>query len=178
MEKKELRREMKARVAAMGEESKKSEARRLFDKLELLPEFQESQSILLYWSLPDEPCSHEFLSKWREKKNLLLPAVIGDELELRRYKGDSDLAVGAFGIKEPIGEPFFDYDKVELALVPGLSFDAAGYRLGRGKGYYDRLLPHLMRATTIGICFECQFENSLPHDEWDVPLKRILYQGE
>ncbi len=177
MEKKELRREMKARIAAMDEEAKRSETQRLFDKLELLPEFQESQCLLLYWSLPDEPSSHEFLSKWKEKKSLLLPAVIGDELELRRYKGDSDLAVGAFGIKEPIGEPFFDYDKVELVLVPGLSFDAAGYRLGRGKGYYDRLLPCLTKATTIGICFECQYENSLPHDEWDVPLKRILCQG-
>lgn len=176
MDKKALRKQMKGRISAMSEVGKGMLSEGLFARLEQLPEFQQARCVLAYWSLPDEPNSHEVLSKWRAEKEILLPAVIGDDLELRRYKGDDDLAVGPFNIKEPVGEVFSDYGKVDLVIVPGLSFDTYGYRLGRGKGYYDRLLPRLATATTVGFCFPCQFEQELPHDEWDVPMDKVLCQ--
>lgn len=176
MDKKTLRKEMKRRIAAMGAEERQQTARQLFGRLEQLPEFRGAKTVLLYWSLPDEPDSHAFLTKWRDEKELLLPAVIGDDLELRRYRSDDDLVEGAFHIKEPIGEVFTDYDKVDLVVVPGLSFDESGFRLGRGKGYYDRLVPRLRRAVKVGFCFPCQFENRLPHDAWDKPMDFVLHQ--
>lgn len=176
MTKKEIRKIMKARIASMSETERAGLSCALFAKVEAMPEFKKARRVLAYWSLPDEPNSHEILSRWMAQKEILLPAVVGDDLELRRYAGDDDLAVGAFNIKEPVGEIFTDFDKVDLVIVPGLAFDAAGYRLGRGKGYYDRLLPRLKSAVTLGFCFPCQFEECLPHDEWDIPMDTILCQ--
>lgn len=176
MDKKALRKEMKSRVATMGEEERRLFSECLFARLESLPEFLRAECILVYWSLPDEPCSHAFLSKWNGRKSILLPSVVGDDLQLRNYEGDESMETGAFGIKEPAGPVFTDYAKVGMVIVPGLAFDAFGYRLGRGKGYYDRLLPRLASATTVGVCFPCQYEPQLPHDEWDVPLDKVVCQ--
>lgn len=172
MQKKEWRAEMKRRIALLSEGERLSLSESLFDRIEQMEEFQTAHYILLYWSLPDEPFSHALLERWSDKK-LILPAVVGDEIVLRRYRDKEDMKVGSFHIMEPIGSAFSDYDCLDLTLIPGLSFDADGYRLGRGKGYYDRLLPKL-KCMTIGVCFSCQYEDKLPHDEWDIPVKKVV----
>lgn len=172
MEKKDWRREMKRRIASMTEEDRNLQAETLFEKIERMPEFVNARRILLYWSLPDEPSSHALMERWKEKK-LILPSVVGSEIELRRYRSADDMKVGSFHINEPIGPAFMEYDLLDMAIIPGLSFDSLGYRLGRGKGYYDRLLPKL-RCLTVGVCFPCQYEAVLPHDEWDIPVKCVI----
>ena len=126
--------------------------------------------ILAYWPLPDEVDIRPFIDQLvAEGKTVLLPKVTGDEtMELRRYTSRADLQEGAFHIMEPIGEVFDDYEKIDVALVPGMAFDAAGHRLGRGKGYYDRFLsahPHLYK---IGICFPFQRVAEVPSESHDV----------
>ncbi len=109
----------------------------------------------------------------KEEKDIILPVVVGDGLlELRRYKGKQDLAVGAYGILEPAGEAFVNFDTIDLAIIPGMAFDAEGNRLGRGKGFYDRLLPKL-KATKIGICFGFQVAAHLPIDPYDFPMDEV-----
>lgn len=85
-----------------------------------------------------------------------------------------DLQEGAFHILEPTGTAFTDYDSIEIAVVPGMSFDAEGHRLGRGKGYYDRFLPRIPRAYKIGICFDFQKTPHVPTDAHDVPMDEVL----
>ena len=95
-------------------------------------------------------------------------------MELHRYTSRADLQEGAFHIMEPIGEPFGDHDQINVALVPGMAFDAAGRRLGRGKGYYDRFLaahPHLYK---IGVCFPFQRVAEVPFEEHDVCMDLIV----
>jgi 5-formyltetrahydrofolate cyclo-ligase len=81
---------------------------------------------------------------------------------------------GAFGILEPRGEVFLDYDQVEVAIVPGMAFDKAGHRLGRGKGFYDRLLPRLTQAHKIGVCFPFQYLDEIPCEEHDVVMDEVI----
>lgn len=77
-------------------------------------------------------------------KHILLPRVTGEgTMELRRYTGPSDLAQGAYNIMEPTGEVFDNYTDINIAVIPGVAFDKDGNRMGRGKGYYDRLLHKL-----------------------------------
>lgn len=90
------------------------------------------------------------------KEKILLPVVIGNDLELRVYTSPADLAIGAYGIEEPTGALFTDYATIDLVIVPGVAFDRDGNRLGRGKGYYDRLLPRIPSAYKVGICFPFQ----------------------
>ena len=96
-------------------------------------------------------------------------------MELRRYTGPSDLAQGAYKIMEPTGEVFDNYTDIDLAVIPGVAFDKDGNRMGRGKGYYDRLLPKLGNTYKIGICLPFQLVEKIPTDEHDVRMDEVLF---
>lgn len=137
---------------------------------------KEARTIMLYYSLPDEVDTHTIVdSLLMSGKTILLPRVTGEStMELRHYTGPLDLAQGAFGIMEPTGDVFTDYASVDLAVVPGMAFDMSGNRIGRGKGYYDRLLPLLKHAYKIGVCFPFQMVESVPHGVYDTRMDEIV----
>ena len=145
----------------------------LFEQLETHPLFQKAEIILLYHSLPDEVQTHEIIEKWATRKTILLPVVKGDYLELHPYTDNSHLHAGAFQILEPDSPCFTDYEKIELALIPGVAFDRKGNRLGRGKGFYDRLLPSLAHSYKIGICFNYQTFDTIPCEAFDQPMDEV-----
>ena len=143
----------------------------------------ESRVVMAYWPLPDEVDVRPLIDRLvAEGRTVVLPKVTGDEtMELRRYTSQTDLSEGAFHILEPVGEPFVDYEQIDVALVPGVAFDAAGHRLGRGRGYYDRFLAeHLAPRTShlaprlIGVCFPFQRVAVVPVDAHDVVLDQIF----
>lgn len=139
--------------------------------------WQEASTLLLYYPLPDEVDVRSLISEAHERgARVLLPVVVGDELELRLYEGETSLREGAFGIKEPTGDlfPLGQYDEIELAVVPGMAFDRDGHRLGRGKGYYDRLLPKLSKARLRGICFPFQMLDEVPTDVHDIAMHGVV----
>ena len=111
-----------------------------------------------------------------EGKVILLPKVIDQAtMELRRYAGPYDLVEGAFGIMEPSGEPFTDYSLIDVALIPGIAFDAQGHRLGRGRGYYDRFLNSMeVRPQLLGLCFDFQKVDEVPVDAFDVTIDEVV----
>lgn len=139
----------------------------MLEKLEQHPKFVSARTVLLYYSLGDEVQTHDFVEKWHRQKTILLPVVKGDVLELRVYTGKQSLKTGeAYHIEEPIGEAFTAYDKIDFSVIPGVSFDAQGNRLGRGKGYYDKLLP-LLPSYNIGICYNFQVSEKIPTEPFD-----------
>lgn len=106
---------------------------------------------------------------------LLLPRVEKNgQLEAIEFRGWEHTAAGPFGIREPVGVPF-DPQLIDAVLVPGLVFDAQGYRLGYGKGYYDRFLPRLRQDVFFcGLCYDFQVvDNVYPHPG-DIPVHYIL----
>jgi 5-formyltetrahydrofolate cyclo-ligase len=145
----------------------------IFLKIEQLPEFKKAKNILLFRSLPDEVMTNAFFDKWSKHKCLLLPVINGDELELRYYEGDEYLKTGSFGVQEPQGKLFTEWNDIDMILVPGMAFDRNRNRLGRGKGYYDKLLPKLS-GIKIGICFPCQLVDDVPCREWDVKMDKVV----
>lgn len=174
MNKNELRKLIAQNKKLYSTEQKDAWSSSLLNKLEGHPAFREAKTILLYYSLPDEVQTRQFVERWKNEKIIVLPVVISDcELELRRYTGKQDLAKGAFGIEEPVGEPFQEYSQIDLAIIPGVAFDAKGNRLGRGKGYYDRLLPKI-KAPKIGICYNFQVTDAIPTDIHDQPMDEVI----
>ena len=128
--------------------------------------------------MPDEADVRELIAlAVKENKTVYLPKVSGGDLELRRYEGENSLEKGAFGILEPTGEQLSDTDfsKIDLAIIPGMAFDKAGNRLGRGKGFYDKLLKNMPRTYKIGVCFPFQFLDSLPAEDHDIKTDTIIY---
>ena len=139
--------------------------------------WQEASILLSYYPLPDEVDVRLLIKEAFESgKRVLLPVCKGEDLELRLYEGEDSLREGAFGIMEPTGPLFApeNYDEIELALVPGMAFDRAGHRLGRGKGYYDRLLPRLSNARLMGICFSFQLLDEVPNEPHDIPVQCVI----
>ena len=138
--------------------------------------WKEARTILLYHSLPDEVDTMLLLSEGvKQGKRVLLPRVVGDILELCSYQ-PSSLTSGAYGIMEPLGDIFPQdyYSEIDLAVVPGMAFTPDGVRMGRGKGYYDRLLPLLSDAYKVGLCFPFQLLDYIPSEPHDVLMDEIL----
>lgn len=140
------------------------------------PRLRAANTVLLYYSLPDEVNTHTIIDRLiAAGKQILLPVVIDDEnLEVRHYRGPQDLREGDFHILEPIGEPFTAYRQIDLIVVPGVGFDASGNRLGRGKGYYDRLLRQMPTVYKLGMCFDFQKIEAVPTDQHDICMDEIL----
>lgn len=131
-------------------------------------------TVLMYRALGDEadldPMMPELLG---QGYTVLLPVVSEDRLVLRRYTGETGLLTGAFGISEPSGEEFTDPGSIDLAFIPGRAFSPEGARLGRGKGYYDRLLPEL-GCPKIGVGLPFQLIDGIPAESHDIPMDEVL----
>lgn len=155
------------------------ESKSLFHKVEKNTHFQKAHIVMAFWSLWDEPYSHDFLEKWYLEKTLLLPVIQGDNMVLHQYLGMANMQTGKYGISEPINSEFKEYELIDMALVPGVAFDYKNNRMGRGKGYYDRFFtnPNLNKDLyKLGICFNFQMLDSLPVSEWDIPMDDVLYK--
>lgn len=176
MHKEGLRRQMRQRKQQYSQRQLEQLSLSVIDRLQ--PRLADAQTILAYYSLPDEVCTRQLLDDLLSSgKTVLLPRVIDSEhMELRRFTGSHDLHEGAFHILEPVGDLFTDYHLIDVALIPGVAFDAQGHRLGRGRGYYDRFLRTMGTAPflRIGVCFDFQKVESVPSEAHDIPVDVVI----
>jgi 5-formyltetrahydrofolate cyclo-ligase len=172
----EIRAEVRRRKRAMTAEARAAEAAAVMQLLEQTEEFQQAHRVLLYNSLPDELSTVQFLHHCLTlpDKEIFLPRVNGDDIDILPYRGDSSLSVGAFGISEPIGNELIAPGTIDLVVVPGVAFDRNGNRVGRGKGYYDRLLAQT-QAVRIGVAYSCQIFDEVPAEAHDLRMHRTLF---
>jgi 5-formyltetrahydrofolate cyclo-ligase len=150
----------------------------LCDRLRIQPIWHRATRILFFAPLPGEldlwPLLVEAL---HAGKTVGLPRYIPAQrsyaaIEIKDLA--QDLAVGHFGIREPrSGDRIFPLNRLDLALVPGVGFDSSGHRLGRGKGYYDRLLAGI-KGTKCGVAWDFQVLDAIPAELHDVCVDCIL----
>ena len=177
MEKTELRKHIRAAKKAVPFCEKCSRSLPIMQQVERLPRFQQAGTILLYWSMDDEVQTHDFVNRWFLNKTLLLPCVDGDDLRLRQYTGPECIVAGEqFGIGEPNGPEFTDLDSIDMIIVPGVAFDARRNRMGRGRGFYDRLLKSTPKAFKVGVAFDFQMVPEVPVEPFDVPMDAVIYE--
>ena len=176
MTKKELRRTMKARNLSLGAEARSVASARIFGRVGELPAFAAAHTVALFSALPDEPDTGGVAERWRAAgKRLVLPRVEGDAMRFC----DCDPAAlrrGAFGIAEPEpGARTCPPGEIELVVVHGVAFTAAGVRLRSGKGYYDRYLSQAeFRGATVGVCYAHQLVGELPSEPHDVAVDCVV----
>ncbi len=176
MDKSEVRRIMRERKRAVPPEEKLRRSELIMQRVEQSDAFRQASVVLLYWSMADEVQTHRFVERWYRQKTLLLPCVDGDDLRLRQYTGPDCLVAGEqFGIGEPTGEEWTDLEAVELIVVPGVAFDGRGHRMGRGRGFYDRLLKSTPRAVKIGVGYDFQMLDAVPVEPHDVNMDLVIH---
>ena len=174
MEKSDIRRKIKNLRMMLSEMEKESAAEEVFARLEQTAAFMMADTILMYHSLPDELQTVKFLQKWHDRKRFFLPRVNGVNLDILPYE-ETRLELGSFHIEEPTGDDTVDVDDIELMVIPAVAFDRKGNRLGRGKGFYDRLLS-TSKATKIGVGYEFQLFDSIPSEPHDVAMDMVITQ--
>ena len=172
-----LRQEVKRLKALMTDEELLRRSVQVWNRIETDPRFRQAASIFLYWSMPDEVHTHDFIRRWHGKKNIILPVVDGDRLRLAPFESEQSLRRNAaMNLYEPQGNDYPAPETIDLAIVPGVAFDRSQRRLGRGRGYYDRLLPQL-NSYNIGVCFDFQLFDVIPYEENDVSMDEVVSDG-
>lgn len=146
--------------------------------LQNLPVFKRASVIAGFYPIKSEVNLIPLLAQsLAEGKALLLPRCQADgTLTFHQVKRLPDLVPGTYGIPEPSPHsPVAAPALIDLILVPGLAFDRGGFRIGYGKGYYDRFLP-LLRGdcVTCGVAYSLQLADDLPTDPFDLPVQLLV----
>lgn len=177
--KRKLRREIRQRLAAMQEAERIREGRDVSSQLLALPAITAARTVMAYWAMPNELPLEAFVEGCVGLgKRVVLPVVVGEDLELYEYSGlDCLRAVPPFGIMEPHGTGRVRPEEVDVVIVPGVAFDTHGGRLGHGKGYYDRLFPCMPEARLVGVCFGRQLVASVPMEAHDTRMEFVVTAG-
>ena len=176
MTKQELRKLIRERKKQHSTEELKSFSKEIASALlERIESMKQCHVILLYHSLPDEVCTHDIITSLvASGRKVLLPTVVGDTLQLHEYVNDQLMDVSpTFGIQESQGPVFTDYSRIDLAVIPGMAFTPEGDRLGRGKGFYDRLIP-LLSCPLVGLAFPFQMVDSIPTELHDRRVDEVI----
>jgi len=177
MDKKEVRAYVRELKRQLSPDEKLRRSETIMQRLEQAEPFVRSKVVLLYWSMADEVQTHRFVERWYKEKTVLLPCVDGDDLRLRQYTGSECLVAGEqFGIGEPASDipEWDDLTAIDVIAVPGVAFDRENNRMGRGRGFYDRLLKSAPRATKIGLAFDFQILESIPTEPHDIRMDMVI----
>lgn len=176
----ELRRTAREQRRALLPENRRRQSEAVCRLLQSSKVYQSAGVLLGYLAAGEELSVDALL--WeavRAGKALYLPRCLNDAGEMAFYRVSSpkEIERGMFGICEPIaGLPQYDPQQAALLLVPGICFDHVGYRLGYGKGYYDRFLPKT-NAFSVGICYNELRVPALPVGAWDVPVSALCTEA-
>jgi 5-formyltetrahydrofolate cyclo-ligase len=177
-EKAAIRAAMKAALARVEAGQRQAASRAALAGLQARPEWQQAKAVLLFAPLADE------LDLWPAAERVL---AAGARLALPRFDAGArlygaavvgnlqrDVVPGHWGIREPAAHcPAQPLNQLDFALIPGLAFDRSGRRLGRGKGYYDQLLPAIT-GLRCGVAMDLQVVPELPVEQHDQYVDCIL----
>jgi 5-formyltetrahydrofolate cyclo-ligase len=154
----------------------------IFEAVKKLALYEQASTIMIYLSYGSEVIT-DFIVKSAisEGKNVVVPVIKnpGDfhmhALRIIRLE-DADQLI--YGVRQPEAnlDNVVSKDSIDLVLIPGLAFDLSGYRLGYGKGYYDRWLKDVPVSKTVGLAYDFQITDRLPIGKHDLPIGTIVTQ--
>lgn len=177
--KEELRARYQKIRESISPSARKSAGRKIAAQVCDLVDFIGAKRLGVYLSKGSEAETLILVQKLLSKKlAVAAPKVNGDQLEFYQIKSLKDCTTGTFGVMEPkAGCKRMDADQLDLLLVPGLVFDARGYRIGYGKGFYDRFLSTHKIFNTVGLAYDSTTVSELPRDERDVPVNWLVTES-
>jgi 5-formyltetrahydrofolate cyclo-ligase len=174
--KSELRSQICERLEKISDAVRAVESIDLCDRLE--PQLQSAQTILFFAPMADELDVWPLLEKCvAARKICALPAFDSATQNYTAriiFNPATDVAVGKFGVLEPMANcPEIAFSKFDLVLVPGMAFDVSGNRLGRGKGFYDRILAEAS-GIKCGVAYDFQLLATIPTEAHDAKVNFIF----
>ena len=174
----EIRRESSA-LLRMAPDERAEKSARLCAALAASAAWLAARTVAIFAPQMREP-DVELLWMHGSGKSFAYPRIVEGRLDLFRVASLHELAPGAFGVREPLAkiEHAIDPGMLDLILVPGVAFTRSGERLGRGGGFYDRLLSSLpAHVHKIGVCFDSQIQQELPVEAHDQLVDFIITES-
>lgn len=150
---------------------------KIMETLFSLDEFRKAKVIHCYISKEKEVQTGDIIKESSKNKTVVVPCVQKEGLISAELNDFCELKKNSFGVLEPADPHPFPAGKIELALVPGIVFDRKGYRIGYGKGYYDKFLRNF-RAIKIGLAYDFQVVDEVPKEEHDIKVDYIITEKE
>jgi len=173
-----LRRRLRAELKSLVADSRASASTELCMRVRASAAWQSARAVLVFFPDASEPDITPLLEDALTKGKLLALPRFDTATAAYEPVQITDLArevvAGPFLVREPVaGCPRVALNRLDLALVPGLGFDAHGGRLGRGKGHYDQLLAGFS-GLKIGVAFDCQIVAEVPREPHDIALDAVV----
>lgn len=177
--KKKLRQTICAFRVEMTNKKRRENDHAISETIMGISKWRDARVVCLYMSQPEEVDTKELLADlFNHKKIVVLPRSEKYGLILHKIVSITDLTLGSYGILEPkLRCKIIPLENIDLFIVPGLAFDRHGYRLGWGKGYYDKLLAN-STAPKIGLAYDVQVIAEVPHTSYDVPMTMVVTEKE
>lgn len=176
MTKSEIRKAIRLRIGGLSAESRAAKSAAICRQVAATEEWQQAGTVAFFSPLASEP-NIDLLWAVLKTQTICYPRVDGDQLVFIQVPDRSALLESRWNLLEPPHreDRVVPLGAIKLILVPGLAFTIDGHRLGRGGGYYDRLLPGaIQRSSTFGICFTEQLLPKLPMEDHDQAVGRVF----
>jgi 5-formyltetrahydrofolate cyclo-ligase len=180
----EEKRAMRARMVALREAIPAPDRERMSEaaaqRLFAVPALSSAMNVLAFAAFGSEIATAGVIRRLHaEGRRVLLPRLRDGEMAATEFPPGQELASGAFGIGEPFGDGEVGPEEIDAVIAPGLAFDRDGYRLGYGRGYFDRYLGKLREgAVTIGFAFHEQVIECIPRGPRDLPVDIVITDRE
>ena len=178
--KKQMRSDRKNARRNLDPKIKNQMDKMIFDNLLSIDKLKKAEFVLVYISTQIEVDTKEIIEYCLETdKKVAVPRCIENhKMDFYLYNTKTTMEVSGYGISEPIADKSclvnnFDADNT-VCIVPGLSYDKSGYRLGYGGGYYDRFFSEHQNITTIGLCYSSDFMDKLITDKYDIAVDYVV----
>lgn len=176
MTKQQLRKTIAAQRTALNARWLEQASTAVIENLQALDVFQEAACIALYKAIGGEvDLEALFAHCWALGKRTAVPVFNAKTrlYEMAEITAGTEYFCGNYGIQEPVQPAILPNSAIDLIAVPGVGFDRSGRRLGRGGGYYDRILENFSGAAA-GICFDFQIIDLVPAEPHDIPVDYLV----
>lgn len=153
---------------------------KIFDKVISFIRKHSCKNIFIYVSKNNEVDTKKIIRYLLNNKyNVIVPKSDFNNNEIIPVQINSlkDLKESKFGLLEPVNDNMFEPDNLDVIFIPGIVFDKSGYRIGYGKGFFDRFLNNSVNKLKIGLAYSFQILKNIPADKYDIKLDGIICEN-
>ena len=171
--KKELRKKFIVERNNLTEGYRNNASAEILSKLENNKLFMSAEKIFIFIGFNSEIPTLPFINNWISKKQIFVPKIDNKIMNLIHITSIDDLAPGHFGVLEPNSCNYYT-GSIDLVVTPSIVFDKNGYRLGYGKGYYDKYFSTNKHKASIGLSYDKLLQEKIPTDQHDEKVDIII----
>ena len=177
-----IRKQVSARRSSLSKQNHQKASYAIADGLQKLPQVMQAQTIAAYIAIASEVSLTKAIDSFRQQNKLVvLPCIdipkAGD-MVFAPYAHGSSLETAGFGLSQPKISQCVPLENIDVVIVPLLAFNSSCYRIGWGKGYYDKFFAARQQRPAppwlVGVGFACQQEEQIIPQPWDVRLDMVV----